>query len=69
MPIARGFVVRQAFHFVIFGEKCSLEDVVLPIAGQFEADLYLPTGEICDTLVYQIAKEANETDGRLYCSP
>ena len=63
MPIARGFVVRQGFHFVIFGEKSSLEDVVLPIAREFEADLYLPTGEISDTLVYQIAKEANE-DGR-----
>jgi hypothetical protein len=64
LPIARGFVVRQAFHFVIFGEKSSLEDIVLPIAEQFEADLYLPTGEISDTLVYQIAKEASE-DGRL----
>jgi hypothetical protein len=63
LPIARGFVARQAFHFVIFGEKSSLEDVVLPIAQQFEADLYLPTGEISDTLVYQIAKEAND-DGR-----
>ena len=59
-PSARGFVARQAFHFAIFGEKSSLEDVVLPIAEQFEADLYLPTGEISDTLVYQIAKEANE---------
>jgi hypothetical protein len=63
LPIARGFVARQAFHFTIFGEKSSLEDVVLPIAQQFEADLYLPTGEISDTLVYQIAKEAND-DGR-----
>jgi hypothetical protein len=37
--------------------------VVKPIAMQFEADLYLPTGEISNTLVYQIAKEAND-DGR-----
>jgi hypothetical protein len=63
LPIARGFVPRQAYHFAIFGEKSSLEDVVLPIAEQFEADLYLPTGEISDTLVYQIAKEASD-DGR-----
>ena len=63
LPIARGFIVRQAFHFAIFGEKSSLEDVVLPIAQQFEADLYLPTGEISDTFVFQIAKEAND-DGR-----
>jgi hypothetical protein len=63
VPIARGFVARQAFHFAIFGEKSSLEDIVLPIAREFEADLYLPTGEISDTLVYQIAKDADD-DGR-----
>ena len=34
-----------------------------PIARQFEADLYLPTGEISDTLVYQIARDA-DADGR-----
>jgi hypothetical protein len=60
---ADGFVARQPYHFVIFGEKASLEDAVLPIAEEFEADLYLPTGEISDTLVYQIAKDAND-DGR-----
>jgi hypothetical protein len=63
VPIARGFAARQAFHFAVFGEKSSLEEVVLPIAQQFEADLYLPAGEISDTLVYQIAKDAAE-DGR-----
>jgi hypothetical protein len=61
--IAFGFVPRQAFHFVIFGEKSSLEDVVKPSASRNEADLYLPTGEISDTLIYQIAKDAAE-DGR-----
>jgi hypothetical protein len=63
LPIARGFVPRQAFNFVIFGEKSSLEDVVQPIADQFEADLYLQTGEISDTRVHQIAKDA-DADGR-----
>ena len=63
LPIARGFVARQAYQFAIFGEKSSLEDIAAPIARQFEADLYLPTGEISDTLVYQIAKDAN-ADGR-----
>jgi hypothetical protein len=63
LPAARGFVARQDFNFAIFGEKASLEDIVLPIAQQYEADLYLPTGEISDTLVYRIAKEAN-ADGR-----
>jgi hypothetical protein len=62
-PIAEGFNPRQAFHFVIFGEKASLEDVLFPIARSRQADLYLPTGEISDTLLHQIAKDANE-DGR-----
>jgi hypothetical protein len=58
-PIIEGFEPRQAFHFVIFGEKASLEDVLLPIARAKQADLYLPTGEISDTLLYQIAKDAD----------
>jgi hypothetical protein len=62
-PIAEGFEGRQAYHFVIFGEKASLEDVVLPVARAKQADLYLPTGEISDTLLYRIAKDA-AADGR-----
>ena len=34
-----------------------------PIAHSMQADLYLPTGEISDTLVYRIAKDADD-DGR-----
>lgn len=63
LPHAVGFVARQAFQFCIFGEKSSLEEILLPIAVEFEADLYLPTGEISDTLVYRIARDAN-ADGR-----
>jgi hypothetical protein len=62
-PTALGFEPRQAFHFAIFGEKASLEDVVDPIAIEKQADLYLPTGEISDTLVHRIAKDADD-DGR-----
>jgi hypothetical protein len=62
-PIAVGFEPRQAFHTVIFGEKASLEDALLPIARRKHADLYLPTGEISDTLLHRIAKDASE-DGR-----
>jgi hypothetical protein len=62
-PYAQGFVPRQAYQFVIFGEKASLEEVVSPIAERFEADLYLVTGEISDTYIHQIAKDANK-DGR-----
>ena len=62
-PIAEGFVARQAYQFAIFGEKASLEDVVDPIARRNEADLYLPTGEISDTQLHQMAKDA-AADGR-----
>ena len=61
--VATGFEPRQAFQFVVFGEKASLEGDVLPIAREHQADLYLNTGEISDTHVYRIAKEA-VADGR-----
>jgi arsenate reductase-like glutaredoxin family protein len=63
IPVSTGFVPRQPYQFVIFGEKASLEEVVLPLAERFEADLYLVTGEISDTYIYQIAKDA-VADGR-----
>jgi hypothetical protein len=62
-PVAEGFVPRQRFHFVMFGEKASLESVLLPIARAKQADLYLPTGEISDTLLFRIARDA-AADGR-----
>ena len=62
-PLTRGFVPRQAYQFVFFGEKASLDEVVVPIAERFEADVYLQTGEISDTHVYRIAKDAAD-DGR-----
>jgi len=62
-PFAEGFEPRQAYAFAIFGEKASLEDVLLPIARAKGADLYLPTGEISDTLIHRIAKDADD-DGR-----
>jgi hypothetical protein len=60
---ATGFEGRQAFQFVIFGEKSSLAEVVLPIARAHEADLYLGAREISDTHAYLIAKDAVQ-DGR-----
>src|SRR6516165_5314041 len=57
-PDAEGFEGRQPYCFAIFGEKASLEDVLLPIARAKHADLYLPTGEISDTLIFKIAEDA-----------
>jgi hypothetical protein len=62
-PGASGFLPRQAFQFAIFGEKGSLQEVVEPKAREYEADLYLPSGEISDSLLYRMAKDAVE-DGR-----
>jgi hypothetical protein len=58
-----GFEGRQKYALTIFGEKTSLEDILLPIARNFEADLYLPAGEISDTLLYRMARDGAE-DGR-----
>ena len=54
---------RQPFHLVIFGEKSSLSDVVLPIAREFGADCYLETGEISDSHLFTMAQR-NAADSR-----
>jgi hypothetical protein len=53
----------QPYKIVLFGEKSSLADVLSPIAADYEADLYLPTGEISDTLMHRMASVAVR-DGR-----
>jgi hypothetical protein len=63
VAFAEGFEPRQAYQFVIFGEKASLEDVVLPVARAKQADAYLNTGEISDTRLHEIARDA-AADGR-----
>jgi hypothetical protein len=60
---AAGFDGAQPFKLVLFGEKSSLADVLGPVATEHRADLYLPTGEISDTLLHQMAKVGAE-DGR-----
>jgi hypothetical protein len=57
------FEGTQPYKLVLFGEKSSLADVLGPIANEHQADLYLPTGEISDTLLHQMAKVGAE-DGR-----
>jgi hypothetical protein len=48
---------------VLYGEKTSLDDVLAPVARECAADLYLPAGEISDTMLYQMAK-TGAADGR-----
>jgi hypothetical protein len=58
-----GFLGVQPYKIVMIGEKSSLEDILLAVAQRRRADLYLPTGNISDSMVHKIAANADE-DGR-----
>ncbi len=58
-----GFKGRQPYRLVVFGEKASLDPIVTPIADRYDADVFLVTGEISSTLVYEMCKAGAE-DGR-----
>ena len=53
----------QPFKLVVFGEKASLEEALASLCERRHADLYLPTGEISDTLLYRMAS-VGAADGR-----
>ena len=59
----RGFNPEQPYRIVMAGEKSSLDPILAPLADQHRADLYLPTGEMSDTLSYRLAADA-ASDGR-----
>ena len=54
---------RQAYRLALYCEKSSAEPVLGPIAEDYGADLFLPTGEISDTMMYTMAASA-AYDGR-----
>lgn len=58
-----GYSPDQPYRLVFFGEKTSLSSVLSPLAGTYDADLYLPSGEISNTLLASMAKTGAE-DGR-----
>jgi hypothetical protein len=53
----------QPYKLVLCGEKASLEEVLAPICERRHADLYLPTGEPSDTMLYRMAA-TGAADGR-----
>lgn len=57
------FTGAQSHKLVIVGEKSSLTELLTPIAERYAADLYLPAGEISDTLIHRMATVA-AADGR-----
>jgi hypothetical protein len=61
--VIEGFAGVQPYKLAIFGEKSSLTEVLAPLAEAYRADLYLPTGEISDTLLHRMAT-VGAADGR-----
>lgn len=57
-----GFGASQPYHLVLVGEKSSLRPVLSRIADRYQADLYLPTGEISDTQVHTMAASVLEDE-------
>jgi hypothetical protein len=57
------FSARQKYRLVVFGEKTSLAEVMRPLCFTYDADLYLPSGEITDSQLHMMAKTGAE-DGR-----
>lgn len=51
-----GFVGTQPYHLVLVGEKSSLRDDRVAIAEKYQADWYLPDGEISETHVELMAR-------------
>jgi hypothetical protein len=53
----------QIYRIALIAEKTSVGDVLRPLAREIGAELILPTGEITDTLIFEMATRAND-DGR-----
>jgi hypothetical protein len=58
-----GDLGRQPYRQAVIAEKQGVEDLLLPICQQLGATLALPAGEVSDSMLYQILREAHE-DGR-----
>ncbi len=61
-PRVEAFDGRQPYRLVIFGEKSSLKAALDPLAREYETDLFLPTGEASDTMIYTLARQAAQDD-------
>ena len=51
-------VARQPYRIILIGEKSSLGEVLEPIARQVKGELLLPTGEMSDTMIAEMAARA-----------
>jgi hypothetical protein len=57
-PYVYGFAPRQPYAFALFGEKSSLDPVLRPLAQRHQADMYLGAGELSETRIWQMARDA-----------
>ena len=57
------FPVLQPYRIIMIGEKASLESILLPVVKEVGGELLLPTGEISETLVADMASRVS-ADGR-----
>jgi hypothetical protein len=55
--------IEQKYRLVFYSEKTSAGHVLRPLGREFDADLFLETGEISDAHIYMMA-EAGANDGR-----
>jgi hypothetical protein len=62
-PMLYNFNPWQPYGLAFFGEKSSLDPVLRPLAERHRADMYLGAGELSDTLVWRMARDA-VADGR-----
>ena len=58
------FHALQPYRIALVAEKSSAGDVLLPLSERYHTELFLPDGEMTDTMIHRMAKAAY-TDGRL----
>jgi hypothetical protein len=57
------FQARQPYRIIMIGEKASLDSILLPVVQKLGGELLLPTGDISETMVADMASRV-AVDGR-----
>jgi hypothetical protein len=57
------FQAQQPYRIILIGEKASLDSILLPVVKEVDGELLLPTGEISETMVADMASRVS-VDGR-----
>jgi len=65
VAVLEDFERDQPYRLAFFGEKSSLEPIMVPLAERFNADLYLGAGELSDTLIHKMAKTVEDGESKL----